>query len=179
MENSKIMKLLDALLVIITLTAVFILLYIFLLIKNLDKPRNVVLPAISRAYAEGMVKENECYIVYEADPEEFGTGGWYYMEGREKIYMRLGGRNPALELSYIFQDLEGERNSFLVKGRIDQEWSQYYGCPTLNVESWYLIAPIKRGYGHREYREEQRWFYPEDYLDLYDLEQGDYTPFED
>lgn len=101
------------------------------------------------------------------------------MEGREKIYMRLGGRNPILELSYIFQDLEGKRNSFLVKGRIDQEWSQYYGCPTLNVESWYLIAPIKRGYGHREYREEQRWFYPEDYLDLYDLEQGDYTPFED
>ena len=87
MENSKIMKLLDALLVIITLTAVFILLYIFLMIKNLDKPRNVVLPAISRAYAEGMVKENECYIVYEADPEEFGTGGWYYMEGREKIYI--------------------------------------------------------------------------------------------
>lgn len=179
MENSKIMKLLDALLVIITLTAVFILLYIFLMIKNLDKPHNVVLPAISRAYAEGMVKENECYIVYGADPEEFGTGGWYYMEGRERIFMHLGGRSPALELSYIFHDLEIKENTFLVKGRIDKERSEHNGCPTLNVESWYLIAPIKRRYGHREYREEQRWFYPEDYLDLYDLEQGDYTPFED
>lgn len=101
------------------------------------------------------------------------------MEGRERIFMHLGGRSPALELSYIFHDLEIKENTFLVKGRIDKERSEHNGCPTLNVESWYLIAPIKRRYGHREYREEQRWFYPEDYLDLYDLEQGDYTPFED
>ena len=86
MENSKIMKLLDALLVIITLTAVFILLYIFLMIKNLDKPHNVVLPAISRAYAEGMVKENECYIVYGADPEVWNGRMVLYGRERKNIY---------------------------------------------------------------------------------------------
>ena len=178
MEKSKKIKVLDVLLVIITLTGVFILLYIFFMLKNLDKPYNVVLPAISRAHAEGMVKENECYIVRLKDPERMREkGGWYYMDGRKKISMRLGGRNPALELSDIFQD--PDRNTFLVKGRIDEEWTQRNGCLTFNVESWYLIAPIKRDYGPRYYRDEQRWFYPEDYLDLYDLEQGDYTPFED
>ena len=177
MEKSKKIKVLDALLVIITLTGVFILLYIFFMLKNLDKPCNVVLPAISRAHAEGMVKENECYIVRLEEPDGMGIGGWYYMDGRKKKSMRLGGRNPALELSNIFQD--PDRNTFLVKGRIDEERSQQIGCPALNVESWYLVAPIKRDYGPRDYRDEQRWFYPEDYLDLYDLEQGDYTPFED
>lgn len=84
-------------------------------------PHDVVLPAISKAYAEGMVKENECYIVRIADPDEFGSGGWYYMDGKKKIRMMLSGRNPTYELSYIFQ--ESDRNSFLVKGRIDEEWT--------------------------------------------------------
>lgn len=177
MEKSKKIKVLDALLVIITLTGVFILLYIFFMLKNLDKPCNVVLPAISRAHAEGMVKENKSYIVRVEEPDGMGIGGWYYMDGRKKISMRLCGRNPAFELSYIF--LDPNKNTFLVKGRIDEERSQQIGCPALNVESWYLVAPIKRDYGPWDYRDGQRWFYPEDYLDLYDLEQGDYKPFED
>ncbi len=139
-------------------------------------PHDVVLPAISKAHAQGMVKENECYIVRVANPEEFGTGGWYYMEGRKKRKMMLGGRNPAHELSYIFR--ESDQNSFLVQGKINGYLTQYNGCPTLIVEKWYIIAPIKRDYGYREYRKEQRFFYPKDYLDVYDVEQGDYTPLE-
>lgn len=57
---------------------------------------------LDRAYAEGMVKENECYIVRVANPYEFGTGGWYYMDGQEKKKMYLTGRNPAHELSYSY-----------------------------------------------------------------------------
>ena len=115
-------------------------------------PHDVVLPAISKAHAQGMVKENECYIVRVANPEEFGTGGWYYMEGRKKRKMMLGGRNPAHELSYIFR--ESDQNSFLVQGKINGYLTQYNGCPTLIVEKWYIIAPIKRDYGYREYRKE-------------------------
>lgn len=149
---------------------------IFIIIKKINKPNNVVLPALDRAYAEGMVKDNECYIVRGANPEEFGTGGWYYIDGKEKKKIMLGGRNPAHELSNIFVD--SDFNSFLVKGRIDEKLTQFNGCPTLIVESWYIIAPIKRDYGPREYRREQRFFYPRDYIDTYDLEQGDYVPLD-
>lgn len=89
--------------------------------EKINKPNNVVLPALGRAYAEG--------------------------------------RNPAHELSNIFVD--SDFNGFLVKGRIDEKLTQFNGCPTLIVESWYIIAPIKR-----------------DYIDTYDLEQGDYVPLE-
>lgn len=135
-------------------------------------PHDVVLPAISKAYAEGMVKEGECYIVRIADPDEFGTGGWYYIDGEEKKGLVLSGRDPAHELSYIF--LQPDRNSFLVKGRIDERLTQDNGCLILDVERWYLIAPIKRDYKSKEDREEKRAFYPRGYLDAYDLEQGDY-----
>lgn len=53
-------------------------------IREVNKPRNVVLPALGKAYAEGMVKEKECYIVRVASPDEFGTGGWYYKDGKYK-----------------------------------------------------------------------------------------------
>lgn len=55
-----------------------------IIINKVNKPNNVVLPALERAYAEGMIKENECYIVRGANPDEFGTGGWYYKDGKEK-----------------------------------------------------------------------------------------------
>jgi len=139
-------------------------------------PHDVVLPAISKAHAQGMVKENECYIVRVANSEEFEKGGWYYMDGKKKIRMLLGGRNPAFELSDIF--LYADQNSFLVQGEVDEARTQSNGCLTLEVKNWYLIAPIKRDYGYREYRKEQRFFYPKDYLDVYDVEQGDYTPLE-
>ena len=154
---------------------VFIIIIAFL-IKKVNKPCNVVLPALDRAYAEGMVKENECYIVRVANPYEFGTGGWYYMDGQEKKKMYLTGRNPAHELSYVFVD--SDYNSFLVKGKMEEELSQYDKCPILYVEGWYIIAPIKRKYGPKQYRKEQRLFYPKDFIDTYDLEQGDYVPLD-
>lgn len=152
----------------------FIIVIISFLIKKVNKPHDVVLPALEISYAEGMVKENECYIIRVANPDEFGTGGWYYMDGKEKKKMYLRGRNPAHELSYIFTDVG--LNSFLVKGRMEKELSKSDKCPILYVESWYIIAPIKRGYGPRQYRKKQRLFYPKDYIDVYDLEQGDYVP---
>lgn len=143
-------------------------------IREVNKPRNVVLPALGKAYAEGMVKEKECYIVRVASPDEFGTGGWYYKDGKYKKKIYLRGQNPARELSYIF--LGFNMNSFLVKGKIIEE--QYEGDPIFVVDSWYIIAPIKRDYGPKQYREEQRLFYPRNYIDDYDLEQGDYVPLD-
>lgn len=41
----------------------FIIVIISFLIKKVNKPHDVVLPALEISYAEGMVKENECYII--------------------------------------------------------------------------------------------------------------------
>ncbi len=148
---------------------------------NIFQPKEVVLPAISRDIANGMVKENECYIVRITDSyeEEFKFSRWYYMDGTEKKSIFLIGHGPDEELSYIF--MEPERNSFLVKGYVHDELTNYfkdYNKPVFCVEEWYLIEPIKRDYGQEDYRQEQRFFYPGNYLDTYDVEQGDYYPTE-
>ncbi len=143
---------------------------------NIFQPKEVVLPAISRDIANGMVKENECYIVRITDSyeEEFKFSRWYYMDGTEKKSIFLIGHGPDEELSYIF--MEPERNSFLVKGYVHEEMTSYRKQMVFCVEDWYLIAPIKRYYGQEDYRQEQRFFYPRNYLDTYDVEQGDYYP---
>ena len=48
------------------------------------RPQSVVSPAISRDIANGMLKENECYIVRVANYEKFDLSYWYYTEGKEK-----------------------------------------------------------------------------------------------
>ena len=145
---------------------------------NIFQPQEVVLPAISRNIANGMVKENECYIVRITDSyeEEFKFSRWYYMDGTEKKSIFLIGHGPDEELSYIF--MKPERNSFLVKGFVHEEMTSYRKQMVFYVEDWYLIAPIKRYYGQEDYRQEQRFFYPRNYLDTYDVEQGDYYPTE-
>lgn len=151
------------------------------LVKKADifQPKEVVLPAISKDMARGMVKEKECYIVRitDSDKDEFEFSRWYYRDGTEKKSIFLMGNRPNDELSYIF--MEPERNSFLVKGYVHEGLTDYfkeYKKLVFIVEEWYLIEPIKRDYGQEDYRQEQRLFYPRSYLDTYDVEQGDYYP---
>ena len=143
---------------------------------NIFQPNSVVLPAITKDIANGMVKENECYIVRvtDFDDKEFDFSRWYYREGTEKKSLFLIGHPPVNELSYIF--MEPERNSFLVKGYIHEQLTIYHKKPVFFVEEWYLIEPIKRDYGLEDYRQEQRFSPPRNYLDTYDVEQGDYYP---
>ena len=151
------------------------------LVKKADifQLKEVVLPAISKDMAKGMVKEKECYIVRitDSDEDEFDFSRWYYRDGTEKKSIFLMGKRPDNELSQIF--MGRERNSFLVKGYVHDELTDYlkeYKKLVFIVEEWYLIAPIKRDYGPEDYRQEQRLFYPRSYLDTYDVEQGDYYP---
>lgn len=121
-----------------------------------------------------MIKKNECYIVRVADGEEFDLSYWYYMDGGEKKPILLIGQRPSSESSYIF--MKPKRNRFLVKGYVNDELTQHYNKLVLFVEEWHFIEPIKRDYGQEDYRQEQRFFYPRNYLDEYDVEQGDYIP---
>ena len=151
------------------------------LVKKADifQLKEVVLPAISKDMARGMVKEKECYIVRiaDSDEDEFEFSRWYYRDGTEKKSIFLMGKRPDNELSQIF--MGRERNSFLVKGYVHEELTDHlkeFKKLAFIVEEWYLIAPIKRDYGPEDYRQEQRLFYPRSYLDTYDVEQGDYYP---
>ena len=155
----------------------FVLVFFLFFVRkiNIFQPQSVVLPAITKDIANGMLKENECYIVRVENTEYFDIDGWYYLDGAEKKPVILIGRHPINELSYIFR--EANRNSFLVKGYMNEELTQYHNKSVFCVEEWYLIAPIKRDYGQADYREEeQRFFYPKNYLDAFDVEQGDYYP---
>ncbi len=155
---------------------VFVIFTCFLGIKNINifHTKSVVLPAISKDIANGMIKDGECYIVQIADPETFDLSRWYFIDGKEKKPVLLVGQRPDDELSYIFK--EPERNRFLVKGYVEEQLSIYHSKLVLFVEEWYFIEPIKRDYGQDDYRQEQRFFYPKSYLDAYDVEQGDYDP---
>lgn len=160
---------------------IFVIVIGFFCIRRMGifQPQSVVLPAISKDMANGMTKENECYIVRIEDPEKANIAGWeftdwYYVEGKEKTQITLLGQSPANELSYIF--MEPNRNSFLVRGYVHDELTAYHNRLVLFVEEWYLVEPIKRDYGADDYRQEQRLFYPGKYLDAYDVEQGDYCP---
>ena len=140
------------------------------LVKKADifQPKEVVLPAISMDMARGMVKEKECYIVRiaDSDEDEFEFSRWYYWDGKEKKSIFLMGNRPDNELSQIF--MGRERNSFLVKGYVHEELTDHlkeFKKLAFIVEEWYLIAPIKRDYGPEDYRQEQRLFYPRNYLD--------------
>lgn len=157
---------------------IILLLLSLLCIRRLSifRPQSVVTPAISKDIANGMLKENEGYIVRitDSDDDEFNFSRWYYMEGTEKKPIFLIGQRPIDELSYIF--MEPERNSFFVKGHVEAQLSIHHNMLVLFVEEWHLIDPIKRDYGRDDYRQEQRFFYPRNYLDEYDVEQGDYDP---
>lgn len=157
------------------LIAVFMLITgCFFIIKGQESDtHSVILPALDKARAEGMVKEAECYIVWLHEYEDFGAPFCYEENGQQKPIFLIA-RDPRYELSYIFE--EPGRNKFLVKGYRHEGISEDAGMMVFYVEDWYLIEPIKRDYGPKDYRVNQRTAYPERYLDSYDLEQRDYLP---
>lgn len=133
----------------------------------------VALPAIEMRYAKRMVKKDECYIIKVANPEKM-QGRYFYEENGEKKLIVLLGKDPWQELSYVFK--EPEQNKFLVKGCTNKEFSEYVNELVFYVEDWEIVQPVKRAYGYKEYRPEQRSYYPNDCLDEYDIINGDYTP---
>ena len=130
-----------------------------------------VKPAIQMGYAL-LKRDNTNYFIIKRYRESWE--GWYYIDGfdgMEKTPVRLLGRTPQSELS---TDLSGNRagNSFLVKGTLLTEYSEFTGMDVLMVESWEIIAPIRRIYGRKAL--DSRLVKPMLYLDRYDVEIGAY-----
>ncbi|MDL2302753.1 hypothetical protein LJC58_10460 [Lachnospiraceae bacterium OttesenSCG-928-D06] len=102
---------------------------------------------------------------------DYGDGGSYYLNGKNKNPVILTGVSPYFELSGCITNGEAG-NKFLVKGHIDTELSELVGREVLVVESWDIIAPI-----HRSYALEDpmiRRYSPKRYIDLYDIDSGSY-----
>lgn len=134
----------------------------------------IVLPAVSMDEAKKMEKGGECYVVYQSkggDTDKIKTGRYYWKDGVKKEILLIG-NDPADGLSNIFNT---HKNRFVVKGYIHKGLSEKMGRLVFYVDSWNFISPITRDYGPREYRPDQRFFYPKKFLDEYDVKSGDYT----
>lgn len=155
---------------IIICGCILILLFYF---RQLDVYQ-IVLPAVSIDEAKKMEKEGECYVVYQSkggDSDKIKTGRYYWKDGVKKEILLIG-NDPADGLSNIFNT---HKNRFVVNGYIHEGLSKKMGCLVFYVDSWNFIRPITRDYGPREYRPDQRLFYPKNFLDEYDVKSGDYT----
>jgi len=136
-----------------------------------------VRPGISLDDAKKIVDENEGYYIIQEDGSTVIE--FYVTYGDdERFEVDLKGNHPLRYLSRIF--FISKRNSFLIKGKVYDE--QYKGrelfnegdpLPYIEVESWEIITPIGRDY---TYEHHERYLYPTDYLDQYDVDHGDYAP---
>lgn len=181
MKKAKMTKQRKIIIGLLSLAALLVVVAFVILIIQIrgftKNPYSSVLPAISKTTAKKMEKEQEGYIVQLFQSEyDYADNKWFYMENGKPVEIRLLGKTPDDELSDIF--LKPGRNKFFVKGSMDKEITEYYSNekPYFYVESWDIIAPVKRNY--RIEREEQRLIAPIKYLDEYDIEQGDYIPLQ-
>ena len=131
---------------------------------------NCVKPAISMGQAL-IKRDNTNYflIVREAYLGEWG--GWCYLDGWEKKPVHLLGRTPQSELCSDLSCLEAG-NRFLVKGTLRTEYSEFTDKDVIMVESWEIIAPIRRISGADS--PDERLIRQLLYLDRYDVEIGAY-----
>lgn len=137
---------------------------------------NAAVEAIS--YPEALLKvlKDDYFIIYYKKRFFNGEVTLYYFDGKKKGAVRLTGQDP-----YALHSSNGNAaifcgaadNKFLVKGSIKGKYKDIEDKTVINVESWDIIAPIKRYYID-EY--DHRYLYPITFIDAYDVERGDFTP---
>lgn len=123
--------------------------------------------SILKAY---FMKDNVEYFIVGVY-KNYGNGGYYYTDGNEKIPVDLLGSSPECELSWYISGGDAG-NLFLIKGSREENMSDFIGKETIFVESWDIIAPIKRTYEIED--PNMRIFAPRQYLDQYDVDSGGY-----
>lgn len=141
----------------IIVTLIFVLLFIGL--KYRWKPVKWGLSPIS-AYQS--VMSHEGIIVNYED------AGFYYWNGMKKENVTLIGRVPF----YEFKTDTLFDNTFFLKGKIQKELSDFYRETVFDVEDWKIVFPIRRQY-NLSYQD-GRFFYPELYIDEFDVTNNDF-----
>lgn len=91
----------------------------------------------------------------------------------------LKNNSPALALSEVILVHD---NRFLIKGRLEKILDEESIAEdinankyTLEVDEWEIVTPIHRKYDYKT-NGKMRIFPPKTYLDVFDVENGDYIP---
>ncbi len=168
---------------VICLSLIIVLICVLLYsIGKLSHTYKPVKIAVSKKEARQYLEEEGYFIIYYKYIKPVCCESkWilYYTDGEKKGPVVLIGNNP-----YTMYDLDNtifssKQNKILVKGTIEENYSQYARETVICVDEWEIIAPIKREYslGNRiEYKYDYRLFYPKDYIDEYDVKKGNFIP---
>lgn len=138
-----------------------------------DTSSHPVLYAVSLEEAQEIASGGEGYFIVGCG---YSTGYDYFIAHGENegVSVLLTGNAPDGTLNrYTF--LHGTDNRFLVKGTLSERASPDEYQMELEVEAWDFIAPITRNYDDTYGRTgKTRWFTPKDYIDDFDVENGDF-----
>lgn len=130
---------------------------------------DIVRIGISKNTASKIMKNNEKYFIIQ--PELWTTSkGWKIISNKE-IFGKIDDievKNKEIEKDLPSMVLLNENNKFLVKATFDKK------NKVLEVEDWEFITPITRDYERKNRNAKTRKSYPKDYVDQFDLDNGDY-----
>lgn len=150
------------------------------LMKQISKYESA-LTGISLAEAQNICDSQPGWFIVETSDGATGTLYLIAYGKSQGADVELTGRCPSSQLSNIF--FLSRKNSFLVKGseqniqNIGIEFSEALpDIYTIEVDSWSIIVPIQRDYQYRTQNQKGRWFYPRNYIDEFDVTNGDYLP---
>lgn len=148
-----------------------------ILFNHIFHKENASVEAIS--YLKALKKvytEDDYFIVYFKKGLFDDAAIKYYFDGKKRGPVILTGRDPFemhSENGHAAIFCEAADNQFLVKGKIEEQYKDFVEETVIKVESWDIIYPIKRDYMD-EYS--NRYFYPANFIDDYDVERGDFIP---
>lgn len=147
-----------------------------------DTSTDVIVKGISLDFAKSKTNEENYYLVTLRS----GNTGVEF----EVIYGENVGSDITFTMNNPKRSLRKDvfftnPNIFLVKGtgktwnnenlgkKLDDNFEDMF---TVEAEQWYIVTPIKRDYTYRLYG---RWFAPKDFIDQFDVDNGDYIPEKD
>lgn len=148
-----------------------------ILFNHIFQKENASVEAIS--YLKALTKvytEDDYFLIYFKKGFFDDVAIEYYFDGKKRKPVILTGKNPLemhSENGHAAIFCEEADNQFLVKGKIEEQYQDIVEETVIKVESWDIIYPIKRDYMD-EYS--NRYFYPSNFIDDYDVKRGDFIP---
>jgi len=141
-----------------------------------------VLFGISPDEARKIYDSQAGWFIVENDLGATGLGYSIACGANEGADVYLTGRCPEMQLSRTF--FLSKQNSFLVKGiehNIHNIGVELLGdlcnAYTVECEEWLIITPIERDYQYSSKSQKERWFYPKEYIDEFDVKNWDFREY--
>ncbi len=158
--------------IIILILFIPLIIYAYIYIKDMSYA--LVKNGITMDEAESLVSKDNSYYIVKVDSIGIGKG-YECLSGMYKgKYVRIiGDESPSFTCSDVIEYVDD--NKFLIKTlKVEKKFTEDIYYPSeldLYCESYEFITPICRDY---TYSKHERIFYPEDYIDGYDLLYMDY-----